>query len=126
MLAIAAPAAFRWSPNSTAAADIVGAMLTPWHYLSIAAPLALVIIERRRQRSWAMIVVVAAVFLASLQAVVDLRIRAIRSGSFVPISSLPRDSAVRRQFGLLHGVSSLLLVAQVLTAGIVVAYGDKE
>ena len=101
-------------------------MLTPWHYLAIAAPLALLILERKRQRSWAILVIAVAIKLGSLQAVVDVRIRAIRSRSMVSISSLPRDNPLRRQFGMLHGVSTLLLVVQVIAAATVVGFGDKE
>lgn len=44
-LILAAQAAFRAAPNATAAADVVGAMLSRWHYIALAAPLALLALE---------------------------------------------------------------------------------
>lgn len=43
----------------------------------------------------------------------------------VAISALPRESPVRRRFGLLHGISTLLLVAQVVVAGAEIIADDK-
>lgn len=120
LLAIATPAAFRASPDATAAANVVGAMLTPWHYVAIAAPLLLLLLKGSGKP-----ILFVAVLLAASEAMIDLRIRAIRNESPRPISSLPHDDPVRRQFGLLHGVSSLLLIAQVVTAAIVVARSDR-
>jgi hypothetical protein len=54
--------------------------------------------------------------LAAAQALVDLRIRSIRAASVVPVSELRRDDPVRRRFGVLHGVSMILLLAQTLAA----------
>ena len=51
----------------------------------------------------------------------DTRIRMIRGSSLVPISSLSSDDPVRRQFGMLHGMSSMLLIGQVVAAAAVVA-----
>ena len=59
-------------------------------------------------------------------ALIDVRIRDMRVHSIVPISSLPRMSAVRRRFGLLHGVSSLLLLGQILTAGVAIAVSESD
>jgi hypothetical protein len=50
-----------------------------------------------------------------------LRIRNIRAKSPVPISELSREDPLRRQFGRLHGVSSLLLLMQVVAAGVALA-----
>ena len=73
---------------------------------------------------WATIVLFAAIVLASLQALADTRIRIMRYDSLVPISSLSPDDPVRRRFGLLHGLSSLLLVAQLVLAGAAVVMTD--
>ena len=62
---------------------------------------------------------------AAAQIGADMRIRSIRDSSDVPISSLSRQDPLRRQFGMLHGVSSLLLLAQVVCAGVALAM-DKE
>jgi hypothetical protein len=62
-----------------------------------------------------------AVVLASMEGLIDTRIRIMRNESIVPISSLSREDPVRRRFGLLHGLSSLLLIGQVITAAAVVA-----
>ncbi len=121
LIVVAAPAAFRASPTSTAAADVVGAMLTRWHYLALAAPLALLALEWRRARIHVLVIVFLAVIFAAGQAMTDLRIRKIRATSATPISELSRQDPVRRQFGMLHGVSSLLLLAQVICAGAALA-----
>jgi len=119
-LMLAASAAFRAAPNPTAAADVVGAMLTRWHYIAIAAPLVLFAIELRRVRRGVLIVLFIALLLAAAQSFVDLRIRTIRFASPVPISSLAPDDPVRRNFGALHGVSMMLLLLQAIAASVVV------
>jgi hypothetical protein len=117
--AIAAPAAFRNAPNSAVAADFVGAMLDRWHYIAVVAPLALLLFEwyARRLAHGAMVILLAIAAVAgAAQAGVDLRVRSIRAGSPVPISELARNHPVRRQFGALHGVSTLLLLLQLIAA----------
>ena len=121
---LAASAAFRVAPNPTAAADVVGAMLSRWHYIALVAPLVLFALELRNVRRAVLIVVFAALVLAAAQAIVDLRIRTIRLTAPVPISSLDRNDPVRKQFGMLHGVSMLLLLFQTLAAAAVV--GARE
>jgi hypothetical protein len=124
---LAASAAFRVAPNATVAADVVGALLARWHYIALLAPLMLFALELRRVRRLVMILIVAGLVLAAAQAVVDLRIRAMRTTSSVPISSLDRDDPVRKRFGALHGASMLLLVLQALTAaGVVVGRDAAE
>jgi len=71
-----------------------------------------------------LLVLFAAIVLASVQALADTRIRIIRQESIVPISNLSPADPVRRRFGVLHGVSSLLLVAQVVMAGAAVVLAD--
>ena len=117
-LILAAQAAFRAAPNSTVAADLVGAMLGRWHYIALAAPIALLALEWRRARSAVLIVIFAGVVLAAAQAMVDLRIRSIRASSAIPMSDLSRQDPLRRQFGRLHGFSMLLLLMQVIAAGV--------
>ncbi len=95
-----------------------------WHYLALLAPLALMILEWRRARTGLQIVLFAAIVLASLEALADTRIRIMRNDSLVPISSLSPDDPVRRRFGQLHGISSLLLVAQLVLAGAAVVLSD--
>jgi len=93
-------------------------MLGAWHYLALGAPILLLMIEWRRARGAVIAVIFAGVMFAAFEAGIDLKIRAIRNASPVPISELSRQDPVRRQFGMLHGVSSLALVVQVLIAGI--------
>jgi hypothetical protein len=124
LIGIAAPAAFGTSPNASAAANVVGAMLTRWHYMALIAPLILLALGWRRARTPAIAVLLAAILFAAAQALVDTRIRSIRSSSVVPISALRRDDPVRRRFGLWHGVSSILLLLQVISAAVVVARSD--
>jgi hypothetical protein len=76
-------------------------------------------------RRLVIIVAFAALLLAATQAIVDLRIRQIRLNSPIPISSLDRDDPVRRRFGMLHGVSMMLLLAQGVAAGVVVTAKDS-
>jgi hypothetical protein len=125
LIAVAAPAAFRGAPNSTVAANVVGIMLSRWHYLALGAPLLLLFLDWRRGRVYVLTIVFVAILLAAAQAATDLKIRSIRASSSVPISDLPREDPVRRQFGRLHGVSSLLLLMQVVAAGIALAM-DRE
>lgn len=123
---LAASAAFRAAPNATVAADVVGVMLARWHYIALAAPIALFFIELARLRRLVIVVAFASLLLAATQSVVDLRIREIRFNSPIPISSLDATNPVRRRFGALHGMSMLLLLAQTLAAAIVVMAGEKR
>ncbi len=125
LIAVAAPAAFRGAPNATVAADVVGIMLSRWHYIALGAPLLLLILDWRRGRVYVLSVVFVGILLAAAQAATDLRIRSIRAQSAVPISELPREDPVRRAFGRLHGVSSLLLLMQVVAAAVALAM-DRE
>ena len=120
-LMLAASAAFRAAPNPTAAADVVGAMLSRWHYIALAAPLLLFALELRWPRRLVMVAVFTGLLLAAGQVFVDLRIRSIRLSSPVAVSSLDRNDPLRRHFGLLHGVSMLLLLLQAISAAAVVA-----
>lgn len=117
---LAASAAFRAAPNPTAAADVVGAMLARWHYIALAAPLALFALELRGARKVVLVVLFVAILLAAAQAFVDVRIRTIRNTSLTPISELSREDPVRKKFGALHGVSMLLLLLQAIAAAVVV------
>lgn len=123
---LAAAAAFRIAPNPAVAADVVGAMLARWHYIALAAPLLLFALELRRVRRLVLIVLFIALILAAAQAIVDLRIRTIRSMSPVAISSLDRNHPVRKRFGALHGASMLLLLLQTIAAAGVVAARPKR
>jgi hypothetical protein len=125
-LMLAASAAFRAAPSPAAAADVVGAMLTRWHYIALAAPLALFAMELRRVRRVVLVVLFVALMLAAAQAFVDLRIRSMRMSSPVSISSLDRRHPARRRFGALHGVSMFLLLAQAVASAAVVAARDRR
>lgn len=122
---LSAQAAFRAAGNTSTAADVVGSMLTRWHYIALAAPLALFALELRRARPMILILLFVAIVLAAGQAFVDLRIRSIRASSPVSISSLEKSDPVRRRFGALHGASMMLLLAQTLIAATVVIAGAK-
>lgn len=123
---LAASAAFRAAPNPAAAADVVGAMLNRWHYIALAAPLALFALELRRVRRFALTVIFIALMLAAVQVFVDLRIRAMRLSSPVAISSLDRQHPDRKRFGALHGASMALLLLQTIAAAMVVAAREKK
>ncbi|HEV7488685.1 MAG TPA: hypothetical protein VGQ65_23675 [Thermoanaerobaculia bacterium] len=120
-LLLTASAAFNAASNTTDAANVVGAVLVRWHYIALLAPLALMFLEWRRSRPIMLMILFVAVLLASFQGLIDTRIRMIRGSSPVPISSLSSDDPLRRQFGMLHGMSSLLLIGQVIAAAAVVA-----
>jgi hypothetical protein len=120
-LVLSAAAAFTAASNTTDAANVVGAILTRWHYIALLAPLLLMFLEWRRSRPVMLVILFIAVLFASFQALLDTRIRIIRAESFVPISSLSQDDPVRRQFGLLHGMSTIFLIGQVIAAGVAVA-----
>ncbi|HYK01272.1 MAG TPA: hypothetical protein VE974_05915 [Thermoanaerobaculia bacterium] len=117
---LAASAAFRAAGTPAIAADVVGSMLTRWHYIALAAPLALFVLELRRVRRVVLLLVFACVLLAAAQSLVDLRIRGIRASSPVAISDLRREDPLRRRFGMLHGLSMMLLALQAIGAGVVV------
>ncbi len=123
-LMLSASAAFRAAGNTSVAADVVGSMLTRWHYIALAAPLALLALELRRARPLILIVLFVAIVLAAGQSFVDLRIRSIRASSPIAISNLDRSDPVRRRFGALHGLSMVLLLAQTLIAASVVLAGS--
>jgi hypothetical protein len=119
---LATTAAFRSAPNPTAAADVVGAILARWHYIALGAPLILFALELRHPRKFVLIVLFAGIVLAAAQGFVDLKIRSIRNSASAPISELRREDPVRRRFGMLHGVSMMLLVLQTAAAtGVVLA-----
>ena len=120
-LLLAASAAFGAVSNTADAANVVGAILTRWHYIALLAPLVLLFLEWRRSRPAMLVILFLAILLASFQALLDTRIRMIRLDSIVPISSLPPGDPVRRHFGFLHGMSSLFLIGQVIAAGAAVA-----
>jgi hypothetical protein len=125
LILAAAPAAFSASPNPALAADVVGALLTRWHYLALLAPLALLGLQWRQMRGWVMGVLLVAIVFASAEGMIDIRIREMRAASVVPISALPRENPLRRRFGLLHGLSSLLLLGQVLAAAATTANTNR-
>jgi hypothetical protein len=120
-LMLSAAAVFRAAPNATSAADVVGALLTRWHYIALAAPLLLFGLELRRVRPFILVLLFTSVILAAGQSFVDLRIRAIRMSTAVPVSSLPEGHTIRKTFGRLHGLSMFLLTLQALAAATVVA-----
>jgi Domain of unknown function (DUF4149) len=118
LLAVATPAAFRHAGDHAHAAEAVGAMLRPWHWLAIIAPLiALLIPSATARRSARISVLALGMLFAVAQTVIDARIHAIRQGSAIPISSLSRTDPVRRRFGTLHGFSSVLMLLEVAAAG---------
>jgi len=99
-------------------------MLTRWHYIALLAPMAMMILEWRRARARVQVVLFIAIVLSTLQAFADTGIRMIREHSPAPISSLSPQDPLRRRFGMLHGISSMLLAAQVLAAAAVVVMSD--
>jgi glycerol-3-phosphate acyltransferase PlsY len=118
ILGIAAPATFRYV-QGPAAADIVGAMLNVWHWAAVLVPAVVLLFCRRRRLP--SLLLAAALVMALAQLAIDLKIHAIRAASPVPISSLAKSDPVRKHFGMLHGVSSLLMLLQVVGAAVVVA-----
>jgi hypothetical protein len=125
-LMLTAAAAFGAASNATDAANVVGAVLTRWHYIALFAPLLLLLLEWRRSRPVMLILLFIAILLASSQALLDTRIRMMRLDSLVPISSLSPDDPLRRHFGFLHGMSSLFLIGQVIAAGVAVAMREER
>jgi hypothetical protein len=122
---LAALAAFRALTTPTDAANVVGALLTRWHYIALIAPVALLALEWRRSRAAILGLLLFAILLASAQALVDTRVRTMRLEAPVAISALPRENPLRRRFGILHGVSTLLLIAQVVVAGAAIGLDEK-
>jgi len=119
LVAIAAPAAFRGASTPSEAADIVGRMLIAWHYLALLAPMLLLVREwygRALGRTTAVVLLSAALLFAAGQGTADIKIRKLRSDSLIAISQLPKSDPIRREFGALHGLSSILMLAQILCA----------
>jgi hypothetical protein len=123
---LSASAIFRAAGTPSVAADVVGAMLSRWHYIGLLSPVLLLVLEWRKARGRVVALLFTAIVLASLQVVADVQIRAIRMLSPIPVSSRLRSDPVRQRFGLLHGISSLLLVAQVLAAAAVVINDSRQ
>jgi hypothetical protein len=115
-----APAVFRAAGDPSTAADVVGAMLARWHYIALAAPLLLLAIEWRRARPFVMAIIFIAVLMAAAQGVIDVRIRQLRQSTSIPISALATSDPLRQRFGILHGASTLLLLGQVIAAGVTI------
>lgn len=129
MAFLAAPAAFSAAGDRVVAANVVGAMLDRWHYIALLAPLVLLIAEwrtTRLARTRIVVLLSLALVLASAQVFVDLRIRSMRFDSIIPISELPANSLVRREFGRLHGMSMALMLAQLLAAAGAAAKGGQN
>lgn len=101
-------------------------MLGGWHYIAIILPVLLLAIEWRRARALMVIILFAGIVFGATQIAVDLRIRAIRESTAIPISSLPRTDPIRRRFGALHGLSSILLLAEVIVAAGAVAIDTES
>ncbi|HVT02644.1 MAG TPA: DUF4149 domain-containing protein [Thermoanaerobaculia bacterium] len=124
LVAVAAPAAFRGASSATEAANIVGRMLIVWHYIALLVPMLLLVREwygRALGRTVAVVLLSVALMMAAAQAATDLKIRRLRSDSLIAMSDLPRTDPVRREFGALHGMSSLLMLGEILCAAAFVA-----
>ena len=125
-LLIAASAAFRAASNPTEAADVVGALLTRWHYISLFAPLTLMLLEWRRSRPAVLLTLFVAIVFASGGAILDTRIRALRLASPFPMSERSQDDPIRQRFGMMHGLSSAILLLEMLLAGATIALDDER
>lgn len=125
-LMLAAPAVFKVAPNPTVAADVVGAMLARWHYIALLAPILLFALLLKRAKPVILGVLVAALLFALVQIVIDLKIRAIRQSTPVPIGALDRRDPIRRRFGALHGASMLLAVLETIAAAAVVTTPSRD
>src|SRR5581483_3045659 len=110
-LIIAAGAAFK-AASPMYAANVVGSMLTRWHYIALGAPLLLVAIEWRRLRTPVIAVVFVAIILATFEALIDIRLHQMRTAMNM------------RHFGMLHGISSMLLLLQVIAAAAAVVANE--
>ncbi len=110
-LIIAAGAAFK-AASPMYAASVVGAMLTRWHYVALGAPLLLVSIEWRRLRTAVIVIVFIAILFATFEALIDIRLHQMRS------------TMDMRHFGVLHGISSMMLLLQVIAAGAAVVANE--
>lgn len=101
-------------------------MLTRWHYLALLAPMILLVLEWRRPRGLVVIVLFLAILFASGQALADMRVRDMRERSIAPITSLSPRNPLRQRFSLLHGIASMLLVAQIVLAGVAVGVSESS
>ena len=98
-------------------------MLDRWHYLGLLLPVLLLVLNLRAGRSSIIALLTVATFVAASQGMIDLKVRALRAASIVPISSLDATDPVRKAFMSLHGTSMLMLLLQVFLAVLVVTVG---
>lgn len=101
------------------AGEVFGAMLLRYqHVLWIVGVLQVVLLGTRaalgpvpRRYKWQIIIMAAMLGATSYSAlVIAPRIDAIRSSTATTVAALPDDSAVKQEFGRLHGMSTGLLV----------------
>jgi uncharacterized membrane protein len=123
LMAVAAPAAFRAAGGPSSAADVVGAMLNRWHYIALAVPVVLLLLNLRAGRGSIVALLTIATFAAASQGMIDLKAQMIRAASVVPISSLAANDPTRRSFMMLHGLSMGVLLLQVILAILIVTLG---
>ena len=122
-----APVAFAAAPTRQLAGQIVGqaiAKLYALGYICAAVYAISVVIEQRMfpagpPAGWLLILVGVMVLLVAVnQFVVGKQMQAMRAGmqqEFGSVDQTPRDHALRSGFGRLHGVSSLLMMGNLLT-----------
>jgi len=129
---IAAPVVFQRAPTREAAGSVVGGMLQQWYWVSMAVPVILIAAALSQDfssvssRRAPLLLLTAALVFSLCRFVVDGRIHAIRDASPVPVSSLSAADPLRKRFGRLHGMSSLLLLAETATAGALIAISANE
>ena len=105
-ITVAAAAMFREGGG-----NVIGAVLTRWHYIALIAPVGLLLLEWRRQRGRIIVLLFIAIVVATMESAVDARLSALRRETFVRT----------RQFAVLHGVSSLSLLVDIVAAAAVIA-----
>jgi len=115
---LATSAVFQRAPDRKVAGDLAGAILARTGLARSVAVALLVIAIALGARGGAVDLGIACAALQGLAVVADLLTRKARREAGGTIDALPPGDPLRRRFAALHGVAMLVLLLQVLAAGI--------
>jgi len=109
---------FQRAPDRKVAGDLAGAILARTGLARSVAVALLVIAILLGARGGAVDLAIGCAVLQALAVGADLQTRKARQAAGGSIDALPPGDPLRRRFAALHGVAMLVLLLQVLAAGI--------
>jgi hypothetical protein len=115
---LATSAVFQRAPDRKVAGDLAGAILARTGLARSVAVALLVIAVLLGARGGAVDLGIGCAVLQALAVGADLETRKTRRAAGGSIDALPPGDPLRRRFAALHGVAMLVLLLQVLTAGV--------